>query len=72
MLSDPHCPFIVSSVIAVTGIVDTASLKVLHADHPGFAAAAREAILGSRFTPGRRLGKPVPALVRQVVGFQKR
>jgi TonB family protein len=61
-----------SFVIDVSGLVDSASLKVLHADHPEFAAAAREAILASRFSPGRRLGKPVAVLVTQVVGFQKR
>ncbi len=60
-----------SFVIDVSGLVDSASLKVLYADHPEFSAAAREAILASRFTPGLRSGKPVSVLVRQTVGFQR-
>jgi protein TonB len=57
-------------VVDSTGWVRDGSVEVLSATHPVFADAARRAVAGSRFRPGRHGGRAVAVLVEQVVSFR--
>jgi TonB family protein len=59
-------------VVDTLGVVEPDSWQVVSADHPAFAAAAREALLKARFRPALLRGKPVRQLVQQAVRFAVR
>lgn len=56
-------------VVATDGSADSSSVKVIAADFEAFGLAARDAVLKSRFRPGRVNGAPVRVRVRQMVRF---
>ena len=58
-------------VIDVEGKVEAGAFEVLSATHPGFVAAAEEAVVTSRFRPARKGGVAVRVRVRQTVTFRK-
>ena len=58
-------------VIDIEGKVEAGAFDVLTASHPGFVAAAEEAVLTSRFRPARKGGVAVRVRVRQTVTFRK-
>jgi periplasmic protein TonB len=58
--------------VRADGRVNPVSIRVIWSTHPAFARSAREAIQGARFRPARRLGRPVPVMVRQRIRFQNR
>jgi protein TonB len=57
-------------VVDTTGAVEPPSLRVLSSTAQAFEAAAREAVLATRFRPARMRGRPVRQLARQPVSFQ--
>lgn len=63
---------VVLFVVDTLGTVEPGSWRVLSSTHPAFEAAAREAILRSRFQPARIRGRPVRQLVQQPLGFHVR
>ena len=56
-------------IIDTLGRVEPGSVKVLAATHDPFAESAVQAILGSRFRPGRQRGDAIRQLVMQRVRF---
>lgn len=56
-------------VIGSNGQADSASVQILASDFQAFGEAARDAVLRSRFRPGRSNGQPVRVRVRQMVRF---
>lgn len=60
---------VVEVVIDTAGHPEPASVRVLASDHRAFTAAAREAVLASRYRPGRTGGRAVRVLVRIPVRF---
>ncbi len=56
-------------VVDSTGHALAESVVIEASDHPAFSAAARRAILESRYRPARRAGRVLAARVRQVVVF---
>jgi TonB family protein len=56
-------------LISTTGRVEPGSVRVRRSTHQAFTEAARQALLGARFTPARRGGRPVAVLVRQTMRF---
>ena len=59
-------------VVDTTGRVETGSLTVVSATHPGFVAPARQALLATLFRPGRGHGQAVRVLVRIPIDFTLR
>jgi len=65
----------IEGVVVIEVVIDTAgkpepeSLAVISSTHRAFTAAACEAILASRYRPGRIGGRPVRVLVRLPVRF---
>ena len=59
-------------VVGSNGWVDSSSVRVLLSSHPEFTDAARAALRGVHFRPGRRSGQPVAVLVRQTIRFEIR
>jgi TonB family protein len=59
-------------VVDTTGRVETGSLTVVSATHPGFVAPARRALLATLFRPGRVQGRAVRVLVRVPIDFTLR
>jgi len=57
-------------VVDTTGRVEPGSFVVLAATDPEFEAAARAAVLDTRFRPARAHGMPVRQLVRQSLVFK--
>jgi TonB family protein len=57
-------------IVDSTGRVEMASVRVLEATHPEFAAAVRGAMPGMRFTPARIGDRPVRQLAEQLFRFQ--
>jgi TonB family protein len=57
-------------VVDSTGVVDTASARVIGSDDPRFTASVFTALGQMRFRPARRAGKPVRQLVQQQFRFQ--
>ena len=57
-------------VIDTTGKVDPSGIEVLSTTHPGFVAAAREAVSTSLFRPARKHGVAVRVRVRQTITFK--
>jgi len=60
----------VQYVVTGEGRVDPASVTVLLATAPRLEAAAREAVLASRFEAARKGGLPVRQLVQQVITWR--
>lgn len=60
-----------SFVIDTLGHVEPDGITIDNASHPGFVAAARNAVLTSRFHPARKHHVPVRVRVRQTVTFSK-
>jgi TonB family protein len=56
-------------IIDTTGIVDSASIRVVAADLPAFARVARQALRTCRFVPARAAGRPVRMRARSVYRF---
>jgi TonB family protein len=63
---------VVLFVVDTLGTVEPGSLRVLSSTHAAFEAAAREAVLKSRFQPARIRGRPVRQLVQQPLSFHVR
>jgi hypothetical protein len=57
-------------VVAEDGRVDRETVRVLGADSPPFVEPSIDAILGSRFKPGRSGPCPMKMLVRQRVAYR--
>jgi hypothetical protein len=57
-------------VVQADGTADPTSFRAIMSDHPRFTAAAVDALRGSRYTPGRVSGQPVPMLVSQRIVFR--
>jgi TonB family protein len=60
-----------SFVIDLQGRVESEGIQVVASTHSGFVAAAKEAVLTSRFRPARKGGEAVRVRVRQTVTFRK-
>ena len=60
---------LVQFVVDTSGHVDENSFKILQTPHPGFNNAAKEAVLGTVFHPGKVHGAVVAVLVQQAVNF---
>ena len=60
---------LLSFVVTDTGRADSASITVVRATHPLFAAPARAAVLSCRFVPAQYRGAPVAARSQQEVNF---
>jgi TonB family protein len=56
-------------VVDEQGHIDSASIKVLRTDHPGFEAAVREALPSMRFLSAEIGGRKVKQLVQQPFSF---
>jgi TonB family protein len=56
-------------VIDTLGQVDSTSVRIVSSSHPLFDSAAREAILGSVYTPARVRGERVRVRVQQSLQF---
>jgi TonB family protein len=56
-------------VIGTNGSADSSSVQIIAADFDAFGESARDAVLQSRFRPGRSNGVPVRVRVRQMVRF---
>lgn len=59
-------------VVDTSGRVEPGSLRAVEVTAPGFEAAAREALLATRFRPARVRGRPVRQLAEQWVRFAAR
>jgi TonB family protein len=57
-------------VVDTLGRAEPGSLHAVTSTRPEFEAAARAAVLGSRYRPARLHGQVVRQLVRQVLGFR--
>jgi TonB family protein len=57
-------------VIDTEGRVEAGGIEILSATQAGFAPAAQQAVLTSRFRPARKHGVPVRVRVRQVITFR--
>ncbi len=57
-------------VVTVTGVVDSASIAVVHSSHSGFDAAAVSTIRQWRYRPARLYGVTVAQLVERNVRFR--
>ncbi len=58
-----------SFIIDTLGGVESGSVTVLAASHPGFVASASAAVRAQRFTPAERHGRVVRTLAEQTVRF---
>jgi TonB family protein len=56
-------------VVDTSGRAEAGGVRIVSSSHVGFEAPAREAVLGTRFRPGRLRGMPVRQLVRQTISF---
>lgn len=56
-------------VVDTTGHVDAGTVKVVSTVHPGFNNAAKAAVQGTLYRPGKLRGQPVKVMVRQAVRF---
>ncbi len=56
-------------VIDTTGRADTASIRLVAADHPAFVTSARSALRRCRFVPGRLAGRPIATRNRMTFTF---
>ncbi len=61
---------VVEFVVDRSGTVEGGSVKVVELSHAGFERSAREAVLGTRFSPAKIHGTPVRQLVRQGVSYR--
>ena len=57
-------------VVDTLGRAEPGSLHALTSTRPEFEAAARAAVLGSRYRPARLHGHAVRQLVRQILSFR--
>jgi TonB family protein len=57
-------------VVDTTGVVDTASVRVLYSDDPMFTASVMTALVHMRFRPAIRAGEPVLQEVAQQFRFR--
>ncbi len=57
-------------VVDTTGLVDYATIEVVHSDDPRFTESVRTALGAMRFRPAKRSGKAVRQLVQQQFRFQ--
>lgn len=55
---------VLEAVVDTTGRVEGESIVVVSAGHPGFVDAARQALMGTLFRPGRMTGRAVRVRVR--------
>ena len=60
---------VLEAIVDPAGHVDSASVRTLASSHPAFERAAREALLGTTFRPGRADGRAVSVRVRIPFGF---
>jgi TonB family protein len=60
---------IVEAIIDTTGRAEPNSVRIVESPHAGFDQNAKQAILDSRWRPGRVNGKPVRVLIRQAISF---
>jgi hypothetical protein len=56
-------------VIGIDGHPETDSFRIIESTNKAFEKAARDAIMGSLYRPGRMRGQAVRVLVRQPVNF---
>jgi len=61
---------VVEFVVDTVGRVETETINVVLASHPGFARAAREAVFSARFIPALLRGRPVRQIVQLPMQFQ--
>lgn len=57
-------------VVDTAGRVDSASVRVIRTTSPAFEAAAIAMLLGTRFRPAQRDGRPISALIEVPVSFE--
>jgi len=57
-------------VVDTAGRVDSASVRVLRTSNPAFEAPAVAMLLGTRFRPAQRDGKPIDALIEVPISFE--
>jgi len=70
MVLAPSRPRPLEIVIQVRRRAEPGSLHAVTSTRPKFEAAARAAVLGSRYRPARLHGQLVRRLVRQVLSFR--
>jgi TonB family protein len=61
---------VVEFVVDTVGRVETETISVVLASHPGFARAAREAVFSAHFIPALLRGRPVRQIVQLPMRFQ--
>jgi len=61
---------VVEFVVDTEGRVETETINVVLASHPGFARAAREAVFSARFIPALLRGRAVRQIVQLPIQFQ--
>jgi TonB family protein len=61
---------VVEFVVDTEGRVETETINVVQASHPGFARAAREAVFSARFIPALLRGRAVRQIVQLPIQFQ--
>lgn len=57
-------------VVDASGAVEPGTVRIVSESHPALAAAARNALAGSRFSPAMRRGVPVRQIVQLPVTFE--
>ncbi len=57
-------------VIDTTGHTEPSSITVVESPHPAFSEIAKDAVLVSVYSPGRKDGVPVPVRVRESLTFR--
>jgi hypothetical protein len=57
-------------VVDTTGAVDTTTMEVMYSDDPRFTTSVRVALVGMRFRPAQRRGRPVRQQVLQQFRFK--
>ena len=61
---------VLEAIVDTTGHVEGGSIVVVSTAHPGLVAAARQALLGALFRPGRTRGQAVRVRVRIPIDFR--
>ena len=56
-------------VVDTSGHVNGSTIKIISTPHQAFNNAAKEAVMGTLFRPGKLRGQPVNVMVRQAVNF---
>lgn len=63
---------VVEYAVGEDGRVDTSSVRVIQATHPGFIPPVLTALASARFTPAQLAGAPIAVRVRQRIVFRVR